>query len=635
VDKIKRDKVYVADPAFGLMTYSKREFLDGWIGATRDDGTVLLLEPSRNFYELDLGSDTEQLGFRFLLSYLASYKKYIFQLVAGMFVGSLLQLMFPFLTQSLVDFGINNQNIGFVYTVLIAQLMLFVSRVSVEFIRSWILLHLGIRINISIISDFLTKLMKLPLSFFDTKMIGDILQRIGDNNRVQMFLTSTILNIAFAIMNLVVFGLVLATYSTTIFGVFLLGSVALSAWILIFMKRRRELDYKRFDRLSENQSTLIQLINGMQEIRLNGAERQKRWEWERIQAKVFRISVKGLLVNQYQQAGVLSINELKNIVISFLAAKEVIDGSMTLGMMMAVTYIIGQLSSPIDQILSFIQTAQDAKISLDRLGEIHGKSDEESPHDEKAVVFPRENDIVISRLSFQYGGAESELVLKDLSLSIPSGKTTALVGVSGSGKTTLVKLLLKIYSPTAGEIRVGDVNLSNLSAKLWRQKCGVVMQDGFIFSDSIAKNVALGVERIDNERLHRAAESANIREFIESLPHGYATTIGPNGHGLSQGQRQRILIARAVYKNPELLFFDEATSALDAGNEEVIMANLEKSSTGRTTVIIAHRLSTVKKADQIIVIDKGRIVECGTHLELTEMHNAYYNLVKNQLELGN
>lgn len=635
IHKVKRDKVYVADPAHGFLTYSKEEFLDGWNGTGRNGGVVLLLEPSPEFYEKEDAGSVKKMGFGYLLSHLFAYKKYVVQLVGGMIVGSLLQLIFPFLTQALVDFGIQNQNIGFVYTILTAQLMLFAGRVSVDFIRSWVLLHLGTRINISVMSEFLIKLMKLPLSFFDTKMIGDILQRIGDNNRIQNFLTSTTLSIAFSTINLVVFSVVLATYSAKVLTVFLVGSIAVSAWILIFMKKRRELDYRRFEGLSENQSTIVQLITGIQEIKLNGAEKQKRWEWERIQAKVFRVSVRSLLVNQYQQVGTLSINELKNILITFLVAKEVIDGNMTLGMMMAVTYILGQLNSPIDQLLSFVQTTQDAKISLERLGEIHSSPEEEAGEAGAMATFPEPRDISLESVSFQYGGSHSPYVLRDLSMRILAGKTTAIVGVSGSGKTTIIKLLLKIYAPTIGHIKVGDVRLINMSAKLWRHKCGVVMQDGYVFSDSIANNIGLGDERIDHDKLLRAVSIANIRDFIESLPLGYATKIGANGHGLSQGQKQRILIARAVYRNPEYIFFDEATSALDADNEEVIIGNLAEFLQGKTMVVIAHRLSTVKKADQIIVIEKGRIVEQGTHLELTEARKVYYHLVKNQLELGN
>jgi len=637
IHKIKKDGIHVADPAHGLLRYSKKEFLRGWteFGTNGDsEGTLLLLEPTPAFYKKEDEGDRNKTGFKFLYSYLFKYKRFLTQLLLGLLLGSLLQLIFPFLTQTLVDFGINNRNIGFVYTILLAQLMLFFSRTSVDLIRGWILLHIGTRVNISIISDFLIKLMKLPMAFFDAKMIGDILQRIGDHQRIENFLTSTSLNILFSMINLIVFGFVLAIYSSTIFTIFLIGSIIYVCWILIFMKKRRDLDYKRFDQLSKNQGHLIQLINGMQEIKLNGCEKQKRWQWEHIQASLFKVNMASLSVNQFQQAGTLFINELKNIMITFIAVKEVIDGNMTLGMMLAVQYIIGQLNAPIGQLLGFMQTAQDAKLSLERLGEIHNKEEEEKPEEAQISIFPEDRSLYINRLDFQYEGPHTEYVLKDLNLNIPSGKITAVVGVSGSGKTTLLKLLLKFYKLTRGEIKLGDLNLANFSSRAWRKKCGVVMQDGFIFSDTIAQNIAIGDERINKQRLTHAARVANIQEFIEALPLGYNTKIGADGHGLSQGQKQRILIARAVYKNPEYIFFDEATNALDSTNEGIIMKNLDEFFDGKTVIIVAHRLSTVKKADQIVVLEKGRIIETGTHAELTELRGAYFNLVKDQLELG-
>jgi ATP-binding cassette, subfamily B, bacterial len=637
VYKVKKNKVHVADPAHGLLSYSRQEFLSSWLNIKDkglEAGHLLLLEPSPEFYKNE-DEKNEKKGFGFLYGYLAKYKKYLVQLFFGLLVGCVLQLIFPFLTQAIVDFGIGNQNIGFIYLILIGQLMLFFSRTAVEFIRSWILLHIGTRINISIISDFLIKLMKLPMHFFDSKMTGDILQRIQDHYRIENFLTSSTLSILFSFVNLLVFGAVLAVYSTKIFLVFLVGSVFYVAWVTFFLKKRRDIDYKRFDQLSKNQGNIIQLVQGMQEIKLNNCEKQKRWDWENLQAKLFKISVKGMALNQYQQAGALFLNELKNIFILFLAAKSVIEHSMSLGEMLAVQYIIGQLNGPVDQLIQFIQSAQDAKISIERLSEIHSKKNEEDESQVKATIFPEKRDINIRNLSFRYEGPHSEAVLNDLNIVIPQGKVTAIVGMSGSGKTTLVKLLLKFYPPTSGEIRLGDINLSNFSSSLWRSKCGVVMQDGFIFSDSIAKNIAIGDDVIDKERLLNAVKIANIQGFIESLPLGYNTEIGNDGHGLSQGQKQRILIARAVYKNPEYIFFDEATNALDSNNERVIMENLDRFFEGRTVVVVAHRLSTVKKADQILVLDKGKIVEAGTHKELSERRENYFRLVKNQLELGN
>ena len=635
--KTVRGLVYVADPAHGLMKYNVEDFLKGWVSTQqggKDKGVALLLEPTPDFYSA-ADEKSDKTKFSFLFQYLRPHKKFIAQLVLGMLFGSLLQLVFPFLTQSIVDFGISNQNLGFVTIVLVAQLTLFISQTMVEFIRNWILLHISTRINISIISDFLIKLMKLPISFFDTKMIGDIMQRIGDHRRIQSFLTSSTLSTLFSFVTFVIFSIVLIVYNLQIFIIFLVASIFYVCWVLLFLRRRRDLDYKRFAQASAEQSNLFQLITGMQEIKLNNCEREKRWEWENIQARLFKVSIKGLALSQYQQAGAFAVNEVKNIFISFIAAQSVINGDMTLGMMMAVQYIIGQLNGPIQQLIGFVQSAQDAKISLERLGEIHGRPDEEDPDDGRISHVPEHNNLCINKLDFQYEGPHSEQVLQNLDLEVESGKVTAIVGMSGSGKTTLVKLLLGFYPPVKGEIRVGELNLQVISNRAWREKCGAVMQDGFIFSDTIAKNIAVGDEIIDKEKLHHAAKVANIQEMMDNLPLGYNTKIGQEGHGLSQGQKQRILIARVVYKNPDFIFFDEATNALDANNEKVIMENLSEFFKGKTVVVVAHRLSTVKNADKIVVLNKGRITETGTHAELSTLKGEYYNLVKNQLELGN
>lgn len=637
VYKIKKNRIYVADPATGRISYTREEFIKYWISTSQDgvdQGLCLFVEPTPDFYKQE-EERTEKNNFKFLFSYLRNYKKFLTQLVLGLIIGSIIQLIFPFLTQQVVDFGINNQDIGFIYLILIAQFALFISRMSVDFIRGWILLHLGTRVNISLISDFLIKLMKLPIAFFDAKMTGDLIQRIRDHTRIEIFMTSSTLNILFSLINLVIFGIVLAIYSIKIFWIFLVGSALYILWVYLFMKKRRELDYWRFKQLSINQNNLIQLFTGMQEIKLNNIEKQKRWEWEAIQAKLFRVNVRSLSLTQYQQAGATFINEAKNILITIIAATSVIYGDMTLGMMLAVQYIIGQLNSPLDQMIGFFHRTQDAKMSLERLGEVHQKKDEEVTDEEKIRILPENRKISVNRLSFQYEGPHSPFVLQNIDLEIPESEVTAVVGVSGSGKTTLIKLLLGFYPPTKGEIKIGDIYLRNFSNRIWRDKCGVVMQDGFVFSDTIAKNIAMGDEAVSTEKLIHAVRVANIHEFIESLPLGYNTKIGANGHGLSEGQKQRILIARAVYKNPEFLFFDEATNALDANNEKVIMDNLQEFFTGKTVIVVAHRLSTVKNADQIVVLEKGEIVERGTHDELTKLKGAYYNLVKNQLELGN
>jgi ATP-binding cassette, subfamily B, bacterial len=637
VHKLTANKVSVADPAKGLIIYSKEEFCQAWVSDITngaDEGVALLVEPTPKFFEAE-DEQGKSMGFGLLFSYLFSYKKLLFQLVLGLLVGSGLQLIFPFLTQSVVDIGINTKNINFIYLVLAAQLMLFLSRTAVEFIRSWILLHISTRINISILSDFLIKLMRLPLSFFDVKMFGDIMQRIGDHHRIEAFLTNQSLSVLFSLFNLLVFGLVLATYNLPIFIVFLVGSILYSLWVSLFLKYRRILDFKRFDISSKNQSALVQLINGMQEIKLANAEKPFRWQWERIQARLFKISLKGLAYSQYQQAGAFFLNEGKNIIITFLAAKAVIDSHMTLGAMLSVQYIIGQLNSPIEQLIQFMQTYQDAKISLERLNEIHEMTDEEPLNKQLISYLPENKSITIQNLNYTYPGAGNEAVLEHINLTIPEGKTTAIVGMSGSGKTTLLKLLLKFYEANIGDIKIGEASLSNMSHQFWRTQCGVVMQEGFVFSDTIARNIAVGIDNIDTTRLINAVKVANIQEFIESLPLGYNTKIGAEGNGISQGQKQRLLIARAVYKNPEFMFFDEATNSLDANNEAIILNNLKDFLLIKTVVVVAHRLSTVKNADKIVVLEKGKVVEEGTHEQLSMLKGKYFELVKNQLELGN
>ncbi len=637
VYKIQKGKVFVADPAFGHVEYSEKEFCEKWLSTVskgEEKGICLLLQPSPDFYQSE-DEKVSRTGFRFVLNYLKPYRKLVIQLLLGFLLGSCIQLVLPFLTQSVVDVGINNQDIGFIYLILLAQMVLFISRMSVEFIRSWILLHISTRINISIISDFLIKLMRLPLGFFDSKMIGDILQRIEDHDRIERFLTAQSIGVLFSVFNLVVFAIVLAIYSWTIFLIFVAGSVLYFIWIYVFMKRRRELDFKRFNKLSENQSKLIQIINGMQEIKLNNYEKQKRWEWERVQAGLFKVSVKSLSLQQYQDAGSVFINETKNILIIILSATAVVNGELTLGMMLAIQYIIGQMNTPLRQLIHFMHAAQDAKISLERLAEIHDKKDESEAGKSYVKVLPEDKSISVSNLVFQYEGPRSPKVLNHINLEIPANKTTAIVGTSGSGKTTLIKLMLGFYPPIEGDIKIGGTRLSNYSPKMWRNNCGVVMQDGFIFSDSIAKNIVVNDEVVDKERLLNAVKLSNIQDYIESLPLSYNTKIGQEGVGLSQGQKQRILIARAIYKSPEYLFFDEATNALDANNERVIMENMDKFSKGKTVVVVAHRLSTVKNADQIVVLEKGEIVERGNHDELIAKKGKYFELVKNQLELGN
>lgn len=637
VYKIQKNRIYAADPAHGLLKYTKDEFLKGWASSEKNEGLLLLLEktPLFNKDELSKQENSKNGIFNYLYPYLSGYKKQILQLFIGLLAGSLLQLIFPFLTQSIVDIGVQNKDINFIYLILCAQLMVFFGRTTIEIIRSYILMHISSRINISITSDFFAKLMRLPISYFDRKMTGDLMQRLNDNHRVEVFLTGSSLSTLFSLFNFVLFSGVLIWYNVHIFLVFLFGSIIYVVWITFFLKYRADLDYKRFHQSSEYQNKLIELINGMQEIKLHNAETIKRWQWERLQVKLFKINLKGLSLSVAQNSGSALINELKNIIITVLSAKLVIDGEITLGMMLSISYIVGQLNSPVMEIVLFVQQLQDARLSIERLNEVLNKEDEEPNDVEKIVVWKKNASIFINELSFKYEGAGNDFVLNDISVEIPANKTTAIVGSSGSGKTTLMKLLLRFYEPSNGLIKLEDTPINNLLASAWREKCGAVMQEGYIFNDTIANNIALGVESIDREKLKHAVFVANILEFINSLPLRFNTKIGNSGVGLSTGQKQRILIARAVYKNPDYLFFDEATSALDANNEKVIMNNLNEFFKGKTVVVIAHRLSTVKNADQIIVLEKGKIIELGNHAELTSQRGAYYELVKNQLELGN
>ena len=632
----KQSVIYVADPALGKAKYSEQVFKDNWISTKsggQEKGVALLMEPTQEFYK-QKSDKTNTESLKFLLSYFLKYKKFFGQIVIGLLLGSLFQLIFPFLTQAVVDTGIANRNISFIYLILLAQMILIISRMSVEFIRRWILLHISARINISLISDFFIKLMKLPMSYFDIKLTGDILQRIDDHERIERFLTSRSLDVIFSFFTLVVFGIVLWIYSFKIFLIFFVGSLFYTVWIILFLKKRREIDFKYFEVRANNQSKTYQLIQGMQEIKLQNSEKRKRWEWEDIKADLFKINISALKLEQTQEAGNILINESKNIIITIIAALSVINGEMTLGMMLATQYIIGQLTLPIEQMVSFIHDLQDTKISLGRINEIHQKDDENKGKELKNPKL-QNNDVKIMDLTFQYEGSHSKKVLNNINLTIPQGKVTAIVGASGSGKTTLIKLLLQYYNPVKGAIEIGNQNLEKFNSTWWRNNCGAVMQDGFIFSESIAKNIAQGDYEIDKNKLKEASIIANIHDFIMELPLKYNTVIGNEGQNLSQGQKQRVLIARAVYKNPDFLFFDEATNALDANNEKAIVENLQEFYQGKTVIIVAHRLSTVKNADQIVVLDDGEIAEVGNHKELTAKKGAYYKLVKNQLELGN
>jgi ATP-binding cassette, subfamily B, bacterial len=653
-------RLHVADPAAGLLRYTKSEFFRRWVSAfdkTADCGIALLLETTPKFYSIAGHAPkksrlkNERVAFKNIFNYIIPYKKLVVQLMICLLIGSIIQLVLPFLTRSIVDVGVNTANIHFIYAVFLAQIALFFGRLTSDIIRSWILLHISSRINISILTDFLIKLMKLPVAFFDSKRTGDLLQRMNDHQRIETFITGSSINVIFSVLNLLIFSFVLGSFNSSVFLVFILSTLLYSIWVTVFLNRRRLLDYKRFEVASREQGATIQIVQAMQEIKLNGLEKQLRWGWEKLQFSLFRLNMKNLVLNQWQQSGASFINEGKNILIVFVSAKAVIDGQMTLGAMLAVQYIIGQLNSPIEQMIGFVQSWQNAKISMDRLNEIHGMDDEEPADRNFLTELPAgltrqlaggrdsapetpAQDIIFSNVSFKYPGAGNEPVLKDINLRIPKGKTTAIVGVSGSGKTSLLKLLLKFYDPQQGEIRLSDVSLQDISHKAWRSQCGVVMQESYIFSDTVAYNIVIGDDAADMGKVKDATERANGLDFIESLPLGFDTKIGPEGVGISMGQRQRILIARAIYRNPDYIFFDEATNSLDANNESIILKNLESFFRGKTVVVVAHRLSTVKNADQIVVLDKGVIAERGVHADLVSMKGKYYTLVKNQLELG-
>lgn len=627
-------KIHISDPASQRLTYTKDEFERCWIGPNNGNdcyGVALMLEPGEKFGKVPEERKKNGLCIRSFWGYLTPYRSMIGQLMLAMLVGSLIQLVLPFLSQAMVDQGINGCDMDIITMILMAQLFFFMSTLSIDYIRSWITLHMNTRIDISLIADFLVKLTAMPLQFFDSRMTGDILQRIGDHGRIKNFLLGNSIRIVFSLVNFLVYLCILAYYNMTVLGIFVAGNALYVAWVSFFMRYRRELDIKRFSQSAIEQSKMIQLVQGMQDIKLNNCEQQKRWEWERIQVQLFKIGLDGLRIEQIQQSGSVFFTQTTHILIYYIAARAVVEGGMTLGMMMSLSYIIGQVSAPISEFIGFARGFQDAKISLERLNEVHSQDDEETGIEVKRTELPYDRDIEIEHLSFSYNGSEQELALKDISLHIPAHKVTAIVGESGCGKTTLVKLLQGFYDPTRGSIRVGGTALSDINPHVWRASTGSVMQDSFIFSDSIADNIAVNAEESDRERIKYAGRIARIDDFVASLPLGYDTVIGMEGKGISQGQRQRILIARAVYKNPEYIFLDEATNSLDAINEAAIMDNLQKFYEGRTVVISAHRLSTIREADQIVVMEKGEIVERGKHQELLERKGVYYELIRNQI----
>lgn len=636
--RIKNSHYYIADPAKGKTVCTKEEFRRRWISTVvdgKDMGIALFLNPIPAFYEIVEDETNRCHSFSFLFQYIKQYRKFFGQIILGLFVGCVLQLIFPFLTQSIVDIGITYKDVNFIWLVLLGQIMLTFSRTVLDFLRRWLLLHISMRINISIVSDFFIKLLKLPMSFFDTKLIGDLMQRMHDHSRVEKFLTNQMLSVMFSMLSFLILGAVLFIYDKLIFAIFLIGSTAYGVWVAFFLDKRRVLDYELFEKQAKNNNYTYQFITSMQEIKLQDCEQRRRWEWEDVQTELFGVQMKNLKLQQTQEAGSIFINETKNVIVTVLSATAVINGDITLGMMLAIQYIIGQLNSPVEQLMNFIYSVQEVRIGLERINEIHITKEEEDSCRTITSFNDSAHSITISEVAFKYDPHALKNTLENISFSIPEGEVTAIVGASGSGKTTLIKLMLGYYPVGNGNIKIGGTDITHINLKWWRRQCGVVMQDGVIFSESIARNIAVDDGEIDKERLIKAAGIANIHDYIMGLPLKYNTKIGRDGVGLSQGQKQRILIARAVYKNPRFIFLDEATNALDAKNERAIVENLNEFYKGRTVVVVAHRLSTVKNADQIIVLDAGKVVEVGDHSALIARQGTYYNLVKNQLELGN
>lgn len=624
---------HIADPAYGFIKINKEKFKNSWI-SNNNIGIALFLQPTEMFYKKE-PVKLNKISNKYLFSYLKPYKKQLVSMFLLLLFGSILTLIFPFLMQALIDKGVNKKDLNFIFIILLAQLVLFIGSITVNLLRNWFLLFVGTHLSITIISDFLKKMLKLPIKFFDTKLIGDFQQRIQDNDRIEEFLTSQSLTTFFSIITFIVFFGVLWYYDFKILIVYLLLTITSIIWSFFWLNKRKKLDYYRFQFKSENQESIYEILNGITEMKLNQFEAYKIKGWEGIQQKLFKLNARILKLDQIQMSGFEFFNQFKNIVVTFLAATSVVQGNMTLGMLLSISYIIGQMNSPINQLIEFFRSLQYAKLSLERLNEVQSHKPEENEQQKVLTIKEKGRGIQLERLFFQYEGPKSPYILKDLNLAIFKGKITAIVGASGSGKTTLMKLLLKFYEPSKGKIFYSHDDISVLSPKSIRENCGVVMQDGYIFSDTIERNIATGDEKINKDRLEHAVKVANIKTFVESLPLGYNTKIGAAGNGISGGQKQRILIARAVYKNPHYIFFDEATSALDAENEKIIHNNLQSFFKGKTVLIIAHRLSTVKNADQIIVLKNGKIVEKGTHQELVALKNEYFNLVKNQLELGN
>jgi ATP-binding cassette subfamily B protein len=630
-------KVNCIDPSAGSLQVDVDDLLAGWAtrlnGAGKMVGAVMILEPGFKFWSWKKG-EVSKFSWRRVGQYFHGKYSLISGIVLAFIITSIAQLIFPFLVQSVVDVGIKRKDYNFITLVLSAQVMMVFGRMSVDFIRARLLMQISGAASLSIISDFWIKLSKLSISYFERTRRGDVLQRVQDSRKMLVFMTGPMLNTFFSSLNFVVLSIVLIMHKLDLFLVFIAGMVIYLTWTKLLFGGRKKVNQQLFDASAVDNNSTLQMVAGMEEIKLNNIEQPKRWEWEDVQVDLFRASLRNLNYGQLQQTGGIMINNIKDVVLLFLVARYVIQGQLTFGAMLAIQYITGQLSAFIDQFIGFFISLQDAKISMDRLNEVHLLEDEENEVDRNLLrMLPYKKDIRLKSLSFAYPGENDEAILNNIDLIIPEGKTTAIVGGSGSGKTTLLKLLLKFYDSYRGNILIGDTDFRDLSPAYWRSQCAAVLQDGFIFSDTIANNIALEYEGPDHDRLIKACKNANVLSFIEDLPNGFNTRIGPQGTGISQGQKQRLLIARAIYKNAHYWFLDESTNALDANNERVIISNMSKVLRGKTVVIVAHRMSTIKDAHQIIVMDRGCIVEQGSHFELSNLKGRYYDLLSNQLDM--
>jgi len=633
VYKVKRNYIYVADPAIGKMKYDYKSFLEGWSSYENEEavGVALYLEPTPQIYAED---DSPKISFSYFLSYFSNYKKQYLQVILGMLASMVIGFLVPFTTKSVIDIGINGKNINFINLMLIAQFVLAFSTIAIGFIQSWLFMHIATKIGLSITIGYIAKVMKLKIPYIERKTLGDFMQRMSDNGRIQAFISTSTISTVFSFTNVIIFGVVMATYNLKVLAVFLIGSSIYALWILLFIKKRREFDMKKFEQNSESQTSIVQIFNGIRDIKLFNFEKYKRWEWERIQAKIFKLSMRQLSLSQVQQTGAFVIEQSKNIIITYIIVTSVINGEISFGTMIAMQYILAQMGSPLQQLISLINSYQDAKVSLDRIAEIHNQEDEETLEDElNRINNPIEitsRTIQFQEVTFSYNKLILEPILNNINLTFPEGKFTAVVGASGCGKTTLIKLLLRFYSVDRGSISIGDLDLNNISINMWRNQCGAVLQDGYLFSGTIGENVALSSEGFDQASVISACKSTNIHDFIKTLPLGYKTKIGENGMDLSQGQKQRLLIARILYKKPDFVFFDEATNALDAENEKIVMKSLRTELVNKTIIFVSHRLSAISNADNIIVMDKGKVVEQGNHIHLMNSGGLYFNMFNSQ-----